>query len=1060
MKIFQFIIMSMICHMAFGQTQRGIITDSNGTPVGSATITNLRTKTNALSDNNGRFAIVAAVGDSIFVRHINYNTSMRILRSNATPLSIVLTENTNALQDVTVNSGYQQVSKERMTGSFEKIGTKTLNLQAGTDILTRLNGASSVFFDNAGGRATGKPIMSIRGNSTINGLRDPLIILDNFPYEGDYQNINPNDIESITILKDAAAASIWGARAANGVIVITSKKVKLNQSLQVEVNANVTVRNTPDLYYKKPISSSDYIDVEQFLYSKGFYNSNISNTTTRPALSPVVELLARKAAGQIPGAEADAQINALRNMDVRNDFNRYVYQKAVNQQYNMAVRTGTEKTAFSFSAGFDKNLSDLSAGLDRKTLGIQTTLHPLKELTVTGSLNYNEFSTSSGKTGYDDYPNTANSQPYIQFADANGNALPVYRTYRKTYLDTAGQGRLLDWRNFPLNEWKYNTSLVQRQHVLANIGIHYRIVPGLSVDLRYNFERQSTQTTGLKTLESFAARTMINLATQINYATNTIKYNIPKGAIQDLSYATLLSNNARAQINFEKKKRWHEINAIAGGEIRNINTSGNGYTVYGLNLDALSAGNVDFVNPYLNFITGTNSFIPSNQTFSDVTNRFVSLYANAAYTYQGRYNFTVSGRRDASNIFGVNTNDKWQPLWSVGTAWELSKESFYKWKAFPYLRLRITHGIAGSIDTRKSAVSTISYNASLNPLTGLQAAAIAQTPNPELRWEKTAITNAALDFASANHRFSGSIEVYHKTGTDLLGPTPLDWTTGLQQVTKNVASMKGEGAELLLNAWIVPGKDVSAFHWNTSFQFSYVSTRVTDYYITNLNGSLFVNKGNVISPLVGKPVYAIYSYPWRGLNNAGDPVGSVNGVNSTDYAAITGSNTKVTDLVYHGSALPATFGFLRNTLSYKGFSLTANITYKLGYYFRKAGTSYSLLYQQGIGYADYAERWKVPGDENRTDIPAAVYPAVANRDAFYLNAETLVRKGDHIRLQFVSLSYDLGSKFKRFAKNARMFVNASNLGLLWRANKDGIDPDYSETLIPGKAYTIGVSFTF
>jgi hypothetical protein len=233
---------------------------------------------------------------------------------------------------------------------------------------------------------------------------------------------------------------------------------------------------------------------------------------------------------------------------------------------------------------------------------------------------------------------------------------------------------------------------------------------------------------------------------------------------------------------------------------------------------------------------------------------------------------------------------------------------------------------------------------------------------------------------------------------------------------------------------------------------------VTDYpqEPTSLN-SYFIDAslaGNsyYITPTEGRPLYGIYSYRWAGLDPAtGDPLGYLDGEPSNDYAAISSIvNTPVEDLVYHGPALPPVFGALRNTVSYKGWSLSLNITYRFGYFFRRRSVYYSELFARYITHSDYEKRWQQQGDEAHTNVPSMVYPASSARDLFYSRSEVLVEKGDNIRLQDVRLSYTMDRN--RFAtlpvRQVEVYCYASNVGLLWRANGQDIDPDFPDQKLP------------
>jgi hypothetical protein len=220
-----------------------------------------------------------------------------------------------------------------------------------------------------------------------------------------------------------------------------------------------------------------------------------------------------------------------------------------------------------------------------------------------------------------------------------------------------------------------------------------------------------------------------------------------------------------------------------------------------------------------------------------------------------------------------------------------------------------------------------------------------------------------------------------------------------------------------------------------------------------------------VSGIEGKPVYAIFSYRWAGLDpQTGNPQGYVEGNVSQDYAAIRGASTQISDLKYHGSAIPTCFGSLGNTFTYRDFALTASITYKLGYFFRRQSVNYGLLYRNGDGNADFENRWQQPGDESFTNVPSMIYPANTNRDGFYAGSEVLVERGDHIRFQYITASYDFtNTAWKGLPfKHLQTYVNINNLGLLWAANRHGIDPDFQNRFaIPTpRSYALGLKTTF
>jgi hypothetical protein len=441
------------------------------------------------------------------------------------------------------------------------------------------------------------------------------------------------------------------------------------------------------------------------------------------------------------------------------------------------------------------------------------------------------------------------------------------------------------------------------------------------------------------------------------------------------------------------------------------------------------------------------------------------MFANGAFTFKSTYTLSLSARKDASNLFGLNTNDQWNPLWSAGVSWHLSNETFYKSVFIPYMRLRATYGFSGNINPAMVAATTIAYFDSPSPYTNLPYSRFSNYYNPELRWETSRMINVGVDFKLVKNIVSGSIEYYQKKGADLFGTVPLDYTSGIgATVVKNVASMKGNGVDVELKS-INLNRQIQ---WTSTLNFSYYKDKVTDYYQNSLQGSRFISSEAVfpVTGIKGYPVYSIFAYKWAGLDpHTGDPMGFLNGEASKAYTSLIGSATKVTDLKYFGSAIPTIFGSFLNTISYKGLSLDFSMVYKFGYYFRKSSVNYSNLFSNWQGHADYANRWQKPGDEQATNVPSLIYPASSARDNFYTGSEVLVDKGDHIRLQYINISYDITGHMLQKAgfKAIVVYANTSNIGIVWWANKDHIDPDYNYgryPLIDPETFALGIKLNF
>jgi TonB-linked SusC/RagA family outer membrane protein len=1037
----------------------GRIVNEKDEPVVGASIKVKGTNKGTSTDENGEFTLTGIDANAILlISGTNIESfEVKVNGKNELAINARIKVSQDEGVSIQVNTGYQLLPKERATGSFEKIDNTVLSLQQFPDILSRLEGESSLLFD----KNLQRPPITIRGLSSINGPKDPLIVVDDFPYEGDLSSINPNDVESITILKDAAAASIWGTRAGNGVIVITTKKAKFNQPFRISVSSALSVSPEPDLSALNWMSSSDYIEMEKFLFSNGYRFSDTSNTN-RPAFTPVYEILFKQRNGQLSVADANAQIDVLKKNDVRNDMKKYLYRSSFNQQYALNFSGGAKNLAYNFSAGLDNNLSELGASYRRLSLRSGNVFSPLKNVRVTVNIELSQGRSESGRPSYQSITyNGSSLYPYAQLAGANGDPLAIVKSLRQPYKDTAGAGKLLDWNYYPLDDYKHSQTTTIIDHWLANLGIQYSFLSNVELVLKYQLEKQSLSGNTLNDVNSYAARDLINRFSQLNRSTGVVKYIVPYGDILDQSGADIFSQNLRGQVNYNKAWAKNKIAAIAGAELREIKYTTNHNTIYGYDHDHLSVSNIDFVNTYPSFLNGAALTIPNGLSFSEQLNHFISTYANGAYTYSEKYTVSASLRKDASNLFGVNTNDKWNMLWSAGASWDLAAERFYKIKWLPFLKLRATIGYSGNVDQSKSAVTTLRYAPNTAPNTNLPFALVSQFPDPDLRWEKVRMINLAFDFASADRRISGSVEYFNKKALDLFGAAPLDQTTGLggSSLTKNVASMKGHGVELNITSKNFDG----IFKWNTQLLFTYYKDRITDYYITTTSGSNYISDGNVITPLVGRPVYSVLSYPWAGLDpSTGNPQGYVNGQASSDYNAITGNQFLIGNLVYSGPALPPFYGSVINTFSWKNLSLSFSLLYKFGDYFRKQSVNYTQLFTYGIGNSDFADRWQKPGDEKITNVPSMIYPASGLRDGFYTQSEILAGKAGLLRLKFINLSYEFSQSFLKKIKIQafRLYAVANNLGLLWRANPWDIDPDYPGGLPPLKTFTLGCKLDF
>jgi len=1007
------------------------------------------------STGNGSFQFNLVEGNYLLkVSYVGYaSINMAITIPLKDSLVIRLVPSEQQLEGVTISTGYQKLPRERATGSFAVVDRRQFELQAGSDVLSRLETISNGLTVDRRSNSSGQ--LMVRGLSTIAGPKSPLIILDNFPYQGDIANLNPNDMESIVVLKDAAATSIWGSRAGNGVIVLTSKKARQGGRMQIDLNANALLADKPDLFSVPQMGSAEFIAVEQFLYDKGFYDSRI-NSAAKPALSPVVELMWANTKGVIGAAELQSSLERLRQHDVREEYTRLVYQRPFTQQYNLSLQGSEQNMDWYLMLGNDRNRNEIDAKSNRLNLISRSTLRLGKKLKVDFGINYTYQNGVTGKASFNDLKNSSGVlYPYLKLADDNGQPLAIPQTYALNYLQTLNRDQFYDWNYYPLNDYLNNTISNNRRSILGNVALNYELLPGMNIKAYYQREYQQTGSRSIYGSDSYTVRSLVNTYTQVATDGKVTRI-VPMAELLDWTQGTLDAQSLRAQLGYNKALGRGELDFLAGFELNERKADGITGRVYGYSDERLSSVALNYNIAYPNYITKVNSFLNTGQGLSGTLNRFVSVYANAAYAFEGKYVISASARRDASNLFGVSANDKWKPLWSLGVAWNVHREKFLQFSWLNELKMRGSYGFSGNVDPSRAALTTLLV-AGTSTLTQGAQARFDQFANPSLRWEQVATSNLGVDFALFGNKLSGSVEVFQKVSSDLYGNTPVDYTAvPATSLVMNVAKIRAKGLDLALRYKVFDGK----FKWVPDLNFNLYKDEVLEYYQASDQGAIFVGTGVTAAPLKGYPVYSVFSYRWAGLNPVnGNPQGYYQGAVTDNYTQLLGAGTKVSDLVFNGPAFAPVYGSLGQYFAYQNLSLDVRLSFKLGHSFGRSGINYNTLFNSGAGHPEYAQRWQQPGDEMHTQVPSLVYPAVSRRDNFYNNSEVLIEDASSVRLAFVTLGYRWDAKWlsRLSLKSLSVQANASNLGVLWKANRQGLDPDYRNgTVPPARIFSLGL----
>lgn len=1008
-----------------------------------------------VTEEDGRF-ILEKKGEKMKASfsHISYISVTKDFFSENTEITVYMMPADRYIEEAVITTGYQSFKKNTSTGSYLQISGDEIKGLPQDDFLSRIDGLAVGTLLNRPANGNEKNTMfTIRGLGSLGGvaMSRPLIVLDGFPYEGDPNAINPNDIENITVLKDAAASAIWGVRAGNGVVVITTKEGEKGQDVKVEMTNIASVSAQPKIQHIPKISSRDYIDLERFLFQQGRYTATLNNQTTRPAVTPVVELLHQNQQGNISDSELEASLNRLSAVDIYGQLQQYVYRPMVRYQSSANMAWSGNTSSNYFSAGYDKNSTIFRENSsNRFTLRNQFETNLSPKLSMAMAFQLAGFDDLTNNRGENMLNSTISMYPYAEIADNKGKPLPIPYQYRYSFIDTLYDGIIKDWRYRPLEEIDKADNTTRGYELSSTMDISYLIWPSLRFSAKYQYARQDHKNIIIYDSDTYYARDLINRFSSVKEG--VVNYIIPNAGIRDRHTRFSQSHSLRLQADINRSiGEFFYLRGVLGNELRILNDDGERMRTYGYERDFNNISVLDYITSYPIIVNlGGANRIPFSDSFTGTRSRFASFYLNSDLSIMNKYNISFSARRDASNLFGVRTSQKWNPLWSTGLAWSIDKEGWKPLAVFDLLRARITYGKSGNINPSLAGRTVIEYSNVRSTANALQYAIVRNPPDEDLRWETVATTNIGMDFKLKSINLSGSVEGYWKESRDLFSPVTSDATIGFSTLTKNSATMKNKGIEIDLRIPYGKGRIRASTNFNNTFN----KSEIKDYFFDRLTETDVLVGNTTLQPVRGFPAYSVFAYKWAGLNTEnGDPQGFLEGEISSDYNAIR-ERSKIEDLIYVGTNVPKVFGGLTQKIQFGKMELAFLITWRMGHVFRKPTVNYSSMVLSGtLLHSDYNQRWQKGGDELATDVPSFVYPANTARDHFFEYSEVNVDKADVVRWQNIRLAYIPFTKSR--LKNLKVSLLVNNVGVLWKATKQP-DPDYS-VMPPSKSYSVGVS---
>ncbi|OXB08217.1 SusC/RagA family TonB-linked outer membrane protein [Flavobacterium pectinovorum] len=1052
----------------------GIVTDKIGNPLVGVNVIVVGKQAWDITREKGDFRVTLAANDSLRFEYLGYKPRT-IAINNQRNIKVILSLDVTELTGVEVvaSNGYTDIPKERVTGAFEVIGAKELAQVPTVDIASRLEGKmAGVSVDPRTGN------IAIRGTNSY-GANSPLIVIDGFPQpisdfylskrgvpgQSILSYINPDDVESITVLKDAAAASIWGSRAANGVIVVVTKKGKKAEPT-INFSTTTTVGDKIDLSKLRVMNTAQYIDYEKDLVDGGFAADDISNWQGKNP-SAAQEIMFQQKRGTISISERDQLLNKLSQNDNLDQIGRYLLRNSLTTQYDLSVSGGSEKSTYYLSLGYNKDEAAMRGNQSKSYNVTLNNSFQLKSfLKLNTGINYVSSSFQANTVANEALSNVSSTalRPYDMIADENGNGVDRYILFRPEVAKGFESQGYLPWSYNYLDELNYSNVITKGANIRLNASLTATVNNWLNFEASGMYTSIGNKTKSLSEQDSYYVRNMINEATSVDTAGKLV-YGIPVGAYLYNMTTSNESQSMRFQMNINKNFNENNgLHFLAGSEIREERREGSSQRYYGYNTDTNSSQSV---NPttYYTTIYGWQTYIgTSDNSISKYRDRYLSYYGLGSYDFMNRYHISGSVRFDDYNLLGASRKNRALPLWSVGSKWDINKEFFLRdisW--LDNLSARVTYGKSGSApgggfgsQSAIISVGSIDFN------TQLPTASISLPENPEIKWETTSTLNFGLDYGVFNNRLRGSVDLYYKKSKDILTNIPYNPTYGWSYLNYNTGTLEGHGVDVNIGGLIIN----KAFKWNSNFNFAYNTNEVTDSRFKATSTNQYFGS----SPILGKTIGYMYAYNWAGLDETGQST-----VSKKDGTIINASqgiaNVSPDDLKYMGTTVAPYFGGLMNDFSYHNFTLGVQVTYFMGHVFRNtvlqnyptySGAQYGAVAKDEL----IADRWRQAGDEAVTNVPGLTNISFNSLNRYQM-ADINVLPADNIRLQQISLGYNVPSEWlaKTFIKSLSFNFAARNLGLLWVKNDQGIDPQYLSnnnynTLAPQRNYTLQFNCSF
>lgn len=1063
----------------------GVVTSEKGLPLPGVSVTLKDSQRGVATNEKGEFELKNIPDNAVLVFSVTgYRTEeVKVSSVKEKLLRIQLTEEATNLQEVVV-TGFQQVDKKRFGGAAVRLKADDVKMDGATDVSRMLEGrAAGVTVQNVSGTFGTAPKVRVRGATSINGDNKPLWVVDGVVLEdivnisndqlssGDpttllgsaVAGLNANDIESFDILKDAAATAMYGARAMNGVVVITTKKGRPGKTT-INYTANLSTQFKPVYADYNIMNSAQQMSVLGELERKGVLTPNILDRSDNGVYGKMYEMLNADNNGQFPLENTNEAKSAFleRYARANEDWFDLLFRNNFMQEHSLSISSGSEKSQSYFSTSYyGDNGWTIADNVKRYTLNYRNNYKFSDKLTAgfatVGSMRQQRAPGSLAR----------NSNPVEGKFDRDFDINPFSYALNTSRTLTAHdeQGNLEYFRrNFApfniINELQNNFIDLNVIDLRLQADLGYKFLKNLKYEfvgavrfVKSSREHQITENANMAEAYRAAGTSTIRRLNKFLYqdpdnpeAEKIVV--LPYGGFYNRTEDQLLNFDFRNSINYSNTFGGvHNINIFGGQQMKYADRQNFSSTGYGYQYDN---GGVPFVDYRILKQTIENNF-PYYGMSKDY-DRFVAFYGSASYSYDSKYNITGNVRYDGSNRLGQSSSARWLPTWSVAGSWNVDREPFMQdVRALDYLTVRGAYGLTASMGpATNSNIVLRNINTNRPFFTEVESVIqLANLENTELTWEKLYTTNLGIDASLFNRRMNVSVDVYQRRSFDLISLIKTSGIGGEAYKAANYADMESNGIEVLVGGTVTRMKN---WNWKSNFTFGYNTTRITN--IKNVPNifSLVVAEGGAKE---GYPVRGLFSVQYKGLDpQTGTPLFINQAGKSSADVFLQDEETKY--LIYEGPVDPTMAGGFSNTFTYRSFSLNLFITYQAGNKIRlypAFKTSYSDLDAMP---KEFYDRWIMPGDEKVTNVPSILDAFTANlvsaNGAYPYNnynySTERVARGDFIRLKTASFTYTAGAALVRKTglTNLSFTLAATNPWLLYADKKlKGQDPEFFNT---------------